>query len=283
MGSEFKFGRRGLFAGALAGLGTSVENLHAAQKPGAAPRNIIWMVSDGMSPGVLPLADRLSRIVRGKGLVWHGLLSRPECAHGLMDMASLTSMVTDSSAASSAWGSGTRILNGMVNTLPDGTKLTPLAEIAHAGGKRVGLVTTATVTHATPAGQHEPGGHEVIWPQGGSEVRGHGTAAPGQHVVEERREAGHSEEHEAGRDDDREAPHHHADGKIRRGDPALRGQGTDERRREAEPGERCAGCKQQDGDEQRSGDRDPVPPGGRWSCGDDLHAATVGNPRAKRE
>ena len=152
MGSEFKFGRRGLFAGALAGLGTSVENLHAAQKPGAAPKNIIWMVSDGMSPGVLPLADRLSRIVRGKGLVWHGLLSRPECAHGLMDMASLTSMVTDSSAASSAWGSGTRILNGMVNTLPDGTKLTPLAEIAHAGGKRVGLVTTATVTHATPAG-----------------------------------------------------------------------------------------------------------------------------------
>ncbi len=42
-----------------------------------------------------------------------------------MDMASLNSVTTDSSSASSSWGSGTRIFNGWVNMLLEGTKLTP--------------------------------------------------------------------------------------------------------------------------------------------------------------
>lgn len=151
MALEVKLGRRGFF-GALAAVGGSLEALEAAQKPGARPRNIIWMVADGMSPSVLPMAEHFSRMVRGKGLLWRALIDRREVSRGLMDMASLNSMVTDSSAASSSWGSGSRIFNGMVNMLPDGTKLTPLAAIARDKGKRVGLVTTATVTHATPAG-----------------------------------------------------------------------------------------------------------------------------------
>lgn len=67
-------------------------------------------------------------------------------------MTSLSSAVTDSSAASSSWGSGSRVANGAVNTLPDGRKLTPLARLVKDKGFAVGLVTTATVTHATPAG-----------------------------------------------------------------------------------------------------------------------------------
>ncbi|WP_228486839.1 alkaline phosphatase [Paludibaculum fermentans] len=154
-GNPARIGRRGFFgrAGALAALGGSLEALHSAQlKPGARPRNIIWMVADGMSPSVLPLADHFSQLIRGKGLLWQALLDRPEAQRGLMDMASLDSLVTDSSSASSSWGSGSRIFNGWVNVLPDGTELTPIAEIARDKRKRVGLVTTATVTHATPAG-----------------------------------------------------------------------------------------------------------------------------------
>jgi alkaline phosphatase len=67
-------------------------------------------------------------------------------------MASLDSLVTDSSSASSSWGSGSRIFNGWVNMLPDGTRLTPIAQIVKAAGKKVGLVTTTRITHATPAG-----------------------------------------------------------------------------------------------------------------------------------
>ncbi|HEY3440870.1 MAG TPA: alkaline phosphatase [Paludibaculum sp.] len=148
-------GRRSFFGrtSALASLAGGVEALHAAEKPGTRPRNIIWMVADGMSPSVLPMAEHFSRRVRnGKGLVWQELLRQPRVHRGSMDMASLDSMVTDSSSASSCWGSGSRIFNGWVNVLPDGTKLTPIAELARDKRKRIGLVTTATVTHATPAG-----------------------------------------------------------------------------------------------------------------------------------
>ena len=148
-------GRRSFFgrASALASLAGGLEALQAAQKPGARPQSIIWLVADGMSPSVLPLAEQFSRRVRqGKGLVWQELLNQPRVTRGLMDMASLDSLVTDSSSASSSWGSGSRVFNGWVNVLPDGTKLTPIAQLAREKRKRVGLVTTATATHATPAG-----------------------------------------------------------------------------------------------------------------------------------
>ncbi|RPJ83487.1 MAG: alkaline phosphatase [Acidobacteria bacterium] len=73
-------------------------------------------------------------------------------ARGWCDTASLGSMVTDSSAASSAWATGTRVMNGSVNVLPDGRRLTPIGVLARQAGLRVGLVTTTTITHATPAG-----------------------------------------------------------------------------------------------------------------------------------
>ncbi|HMQ14873.1 MAG TPA: alkaline phosphatase [Phycisphaerae bacterium] len=116
------------------------------------PRNIIFMVSDGMSLGVPSMAEPFSRAVRGAGTHWLELLASPECRHGWMETGSLNSLVTDSAAASSAWGSGSRVFNDAVNMLPDGTRLTPVAELARSAGRRVGLVTTTTITHATPAG-----------------------------------------------------------------------------------------------------------------------------------
>jgi len=124
----------------------------SAQGRSRAPKNIIFMVSDGMSMGVPSMAEPFSRMARGKGTRWFQLLQDPEAVVGLFETRSLDSLVTDSSAASSAWGSGSMVFNGAVNVLPDGTKLTPIAQLMKRAGKRVGLVTTTTITHATPAG-----------------------------------------------------------------------------------------------------------------------------------
>ncbi|UCD75257.1 MAG: alkaline phosphatase [Phycisphaerales bacterium] len=115
------------------------------------PRNIIFMVADGMSPGVPGLAELFSQLLRARGTNWHALAANPRAACGLLQTDSLSSMVTDSSAASSAWASGSRIFNGAVNVLPDGTRLTPIAPLARDKGKSIGLVSTTTITHATPA------------------------------------------------------------------------------------------------------------------------------------
>src|SRR5213593_2120385 len=86
----------------------SAEQLHAI--PGQKPKHIIHLVSDGMSMGTLTCADLLSQLVRKRGLTWIELCKRPETVSAWMNMRSLNSLVTDSSAASSSWGSGTRVI-----------------------------------------------------------------------------------------------------------------------------------------------------------------------------
>ena len=121
-------------------------------KLGDKPRHIIHMVADGMSLATLSCTDQLSRKVRDRGLSWLDLTRRPGAANGLMDVRSLNSLVTDSAASSSAWGSGSRVLNGALNVLPDGRKLRTLDQIFGEVGWKRGLVTTVEITHATPAG-----------------------------------------------------------------------------------------------------------------------------------
>lgn len=119
---------------------------------GERPRHIIHLVSDGMSAGTLTCGDALSKLRRGRGAAWIELYHHPHAFTGLMDMRSLNSLVTDSSAASSSWGSGSRINNGAVNVLPDGRDLKPLYSLFAEQGWKRGLVTTTEITHATPAG-----------------------------------------------------------------------------------------------------------------------------------
>ncbi len=110
------------------------------------------MVSDGMSLGVPSLAEPFSRLIRKGPTHWYSLARSSDVSHGFFETGSLNSLVTDSAAASSAWNSGSRVCNHAINVLPNGQYLTPLGPLALAQGKRVGIVTTATVTHATPAG-----------------------------------------------------------------------------------------------------------------------------------
>lgn len=115
-------------------------------------KGIIFMVSDGMSHGVLSMAENFSKLVREKGTRWWQLLDDPKAIRGLMETSSADSYVTDSAAASSAWGGGTKVNNGSINIRPDGTQSEPVMRRLKRLGLRTGLVTTATVTHATPAG-----------------------------------------------------------------------------------------------------------------------------------
>jgi len=119
---------------------------------GDRPRHIIHMVADGMSLATLTCANQLSLFLRGRGLSWLDLTHRPGTSNGLMDVRSLNSLVTDSAASSSAWGSGSRVVNGSLNMLPDGRSLRTLNQLFGEAGWKRGLVTTCEITHATPAG-----------------------------------------------------------------------------------------------------------------------------------
>lgn len=123
------------------------------EQPGIGKaKNIIFMISDGMSLGTLSMADLYSRNILGKGSHWLSLYHEKKVSRALMDTASASSIVTDSAAASSAFGGGIRVNNGVLNMGTNGEKHLPIWQKFKKAGKKVGCVTTVTVTHATPAG-----------------------------------------------------------------------------------------------------------------------------------
>ncbi|NBL64352.1 alkaline phosphatase [Flavobacterium sp. NST-5] len=115
-------------------------------------KNIIFMVSDGMSSGTLNMADLFLNRKYGKGSNWLQLYRDNKVSRALMDTASANSIVTDSSAGSSSWGGGFRVNNGSLNVGPNGEEHLPILQKFKKAGKMAGCVTTVAITHATPAG-----------------------------------------------------------------------------------------------------------------------------------
>lgn len=116
------------------------------------PKNIILLVSDGMSSGTLSMTDIFLTRKFGKPSNWMSLYQENKVSRALMDMASANSIVTDSAAASSSWGGGYRVKNGSVNIGINGEEHTPIWVKFKKAGKMAGCVTTVAITHATPAG-----------------------------------------------------------------------------------------------------------------------------------
>lgn len=154
--------RRNFFKkGSLFALGTTLlqpfesvaheEDLMTLHKNKKA-KNIIIVVSDGMSIGTLNMTDLYLNRKTGKGSHWLQLYKDKKVSRALMDMASASSIVTDSAAASSSWGSGFRVKNGSLNIGTKGEEYLPIWQKFKIAGKMAGCVTTVPITHATPAG-----------------------------------------------------------------------------------------------------------------------------------
>jgi alkaline phosphatase len=147
--SILSLGATGLVASALP-FSSTFSN---GQWKGKRPKNIIFMVADGMSLQTVSICDEFQKLALGKdSSYWASLMDRPDVYSGLQETRSLSSVVTDSAAAASTWGSGRRVWNGMINTFPDKTNLRTLSSLMIEAGMKVGLVTTTTITHATPSG-----------------------------------------------------------------------------------------------------------------------------------
>ena len=147
--------------GSIAAIGTAIlrpfdllanESQADLSGKGKKAKNIIFLVSDGMSNGTLNMADLYMNRKLGKGSNWLQLYKDNRVSRALMDTASASSIVTDSSAGSSSWGGGFRVNNGSLNVGPNGEMHLPIWQKFKMAGKMAGCVTTVPITHATPAG-----------------------------------------------------------------------------------------------------------------------------------
>ena len=114
---------------------------------GKEPKYIFLFIGDGMATPQRMIADEFSRKI-GKGKL--ALNDMPY--HATTRTCSANSLVTDSAAAATAIACGSKTNNGMLGVDPQLKHLTSSAEAARDKGRKVGIITSVTLNHATPGG-----------------------------------------------------------------------------------------------------------------------------------
>jgi alkaline phosphatase len=123
---------------------------HHAQYHAAAPKNIIILFADGTAATQWELGRYTSRELRNRPFAVTDVVFK-RGSLGLLSTGSADSPVTDSAAAATAMSTGHKTNNDMAGVMADGKPAQTLMEAAKARGKRIGLLTTATVYDASPA------------------------------------------------------------------------------------------------------------------------------------
>jgi len=112
---------------------------------GAQPpaESAILLIGDGMGPVHVQI---------GHTIVGQPLAMEKMPVSGLVATHQADGSVTDSAAAATALATGHKTKNGMLGVAPDGQRLENIFERARALGKSTGVITTDSLTGATPAG-----------------------------------------------------------------------------------------------------------------------------------
>jgi alkaline phosphatase len=115
---------------------------YSQTKEKKAPKNIILMIGDGMG-----LAQVYSGMTANGG---HLFLENFKNI-GFSKTDSSDKYVTDSAAGATALSAGVKTYNGAIGVDPDKKPVVHIVEMAMKKGLKTGLVSTSSITHATPA------------------------------------------------------------------------------------------------------------------------------------
>ncbi|GAB5348546.1 alkaline phosphatase [Alteriqipengyuania sp. 357] len=124
-------------------------------------KNVILFVGDGMGISTITAARILDGQQKGQQGEENSLSFEEFDNVALVKTYNTDAQVADSAGTASALNTGRKTRIGVINTAPDvprgdcaaslGHGMETIAEQAHARGKAVGIVSTARLTHATPA------------------------------------------------------------------------------------------------------------------------------------
>ncbi len=113
-----------------------------AEPKAGKPLNIILLIGDGMGVSQVSATFYFDENTNHFKRFQH---------IGLINTSSATHKITDSGAAGTAFATGERSYNGVIGMNADGYKLENIAEILAANNYNTGVVSTSSITHATPA------------------------------------------------------------------------------------------------------------------------------------
>jgi alkaline phosphatase len=139
-----------LFAKAAADNGSSRNT--AVVRAGEA-KYVFLFIGDGMAMPQISSAEVFStaRSSRDVNITKLGFTQFPVA--GLTTTYDAGTFITDSASAVTAIATGNKTLSGVINMDPGKSRsFKTIAEYAHEAGMKVGIVSSVTLTHATPAG-----------------------------------------------------------------------------------------------------------------------------------
>ncbi|MDR3182632.1 MAG: alkaline phosphatase [Planctomycetaceae bacterium] len=107
---------------------------------------VFLFIGDGMSIPQRMMAEEYLKKTQNTGLRINAM---PQQA--ITTTYAANSFITDSAASGTAIACGAKTNNGAVGVNEKGERLESIAEVAHKSGKKVGIISTVTLNHATPA------------------------------------------------------------------------------------------------------------------------------------
>lgn len=115
------------------------------------PKNIIFMVADGMS---VSLVSGYREFKNSEPEFYRTPCIFNDYLVGQLSTYSFDKFetITDSAAAATAMATGVKTANGLIGLDINKERISSALEIAKENGKRTGLVATSEISHATPAG-----------------------------------------------------------------------------------------------------------------------------------
>jgi alkaline phosphatase len=119
-----------------------IFTLTATGSDSKKPKNLILFIGDGMGVAQVYAAMTSS----GFSMTFPAFP-----VTGFSITYSANRYITDSAAGGTAISTGEKTNNGMIAVSPDSTVLRTIIEIAKSAGLSTGVLSTSTVTHATPA------------------------------------------------------------------------------------------------------------------------------------
>jgi alkaline phosphatase len=105
-------------------------------------KNVILLIGDGMG---------LAHVYAAMTVSDSPLNIQRTTATGIQKNNSSNNYITDSAASGTAIATGNKTNNGAIGVNAEGTRVKSILEIAEENGKATGLVSTSSLTHATPA------------------------------------------------------------------------------------------------------------------------------------
>lgn len=111
-----------------------------------APKYVFLFIGDGMATTQRMAAEAYAEVQGEKGLLMNTFP-----AQGITTTRSSNSFITDSAAAGTAIATGYKTNDGYVGMDVEFNKLTNLAEMAKENGQKVGIISSVSIDHATPA------------------------------------------------------------------------------------------------------------------------------------